>query len=60
MRDQELEFVSLGVCIYHHLIIYSDILFCVITCRHNREGCSTYVTSGFWLQYLRLLMKSNI
>jgi hypothetical protein len=28
------------------LILYSNILFCVITCRHAREGCSTYVYLG--------------
>jgi hypothetical protein len=37
MRDHELETLSLGACIWHVLILYITILFCVIGCRHIRE-----------------------
>lgn len=37
VHDQELETLSLGAFIWHSLILYVTVLFCVITCRHIRE-----------------------
>lgn len=55
MCDQELKSLSFGVCVYHSLILYSNILFCVITCRHTREGCSTYVYLGLLVTILTIV-----
>jgi hypothetical protein len=37
MYDEELESLSLGALLWHALILYMTLLFCVISCRHIRE-----------------------